>query len=162
MFCRGWFCATQKKKWSRGSWNRDIQKILAEKVKRLNLKNSYLGDEEWQRGAIGYNVSFTQVSGYYFVQTYQLYMDKEVERVFPVAPISSFKSVWKLSSYLVRAKLIRYRGQWDQLNVINPDVKYTQTLLRLTHLQVQQLEKALKSIINLTVMANGWHISSHM
>ena len=82
-------------------------------------------------------------------------MDKEVERVFPVAPISSFKSLWKLSSYLVRAKLIRYRGQWDQLNVINPDVKYTQTLLRLTHLQVQQLEKALKSIINLAVMANA-------
>ena len=32
-------------------------------------------------------------------------MDKEVKKVFPVAPIVSFKSSRKLSSYLVRAKL---------------------------------------------------------
>ena len=32
-------------------------------------------------------------------------MDKEVKKVFPVAPIVSFKSAWKLGSYLVRAKL---------------------------------------------------------
>ena len=32
-------------------------------------------------------------------------MDKEVKKVFPVAPIVSFKNAWKLSSYLVRAKL---------------------------------------------------------
>ena len=32
-------------------------------------------------------------------------MDKEVKKVFSVAPIVSFKSARKLSSYLVRAKL---------------------------------------------------------
>ena len=32
-------------------------------------------------------------------------MDKELKKVFPVAPIVSFKSARKLSSYLVRAKL---------------------------------------------------------
>ena len=32
-------------------------------------------------------------------------MDKEDKKVFPVAPIASFKSAWKLGSYLVGAKL---------------------------------------------------------
>ena len=32
-------------------------------------------------------------------------MDKEVKNVFPIAPIVSFKSIRKLRSYLVRAKL---------------------------------------------------------
>ena len=32
-------------------------------------------------------------------------LDKEIKKVFPVAPIVSFKSAQKLSSYLVRAKL---------------------------------------------------------
>ena len=36
---------------------------------------------------------------------YLLHMDKEVKKVFPVAPIASFKSARKLSSYIVRAKL---------------------------------------------------------
>ena len=58
---------------------------------------------------------------------YLLHMDKEVKKVFPVEPIVSFKSARKLSSYLVtelKLNFIHYRGQWDHLNVTNPDVKY--------------------------------------
>ena len=36
-------------------------------------------------------------------------MDKELKKVFPVAPTVSFKSARKLSSYLVRAKIYPLR-----------------------------------------------------
>ena len=54
-------------------------------------------------------------------------MDKEVKKVFHVAPIVSFKKARKLSSYLVtelKLNFIHYKGQWDYLNVTKPDVKY--------------------------------------
>ena len=54
---------------------------------------------------------------------YLLLIDKEVKKVFHVAPIVSFKSARKLSSLLVELNFIYYRGQWDHLNVTNPDVK---------------------------------------
>ena len=44
-------------------------------------------------------------------------MDKEVKKVFSVAPIVSFKSTWKLSSYLVRAKLYPLQGTVGSLKM---------------------------------------------
>ena len=52
------------------------------------------------------------VSTILYKHFYLLHMDKEVKKLFPVAPMVSFKS------------FIHYRGQWDYLNVTNPDVKY--------------------------------------
>ena len=56
------------------------------------------------------------------VHLYILYLDKEVKKVFSPAPIVSFKSARKLSSYLVRAKLYPLY-QWDPLSVTNLVVK---------------------------------------
>ena len=54
---------------------------------------------------IKYHPLLKSVGTILYKHLYLLHMDKEVKKVFPVAPIVSFKSAQKLSSYLVRAKL---------------------------------------------------------
>ena len=53
---------------------------------------------------ITYHSLLKTVGTILYKHLYLLHMDKEVKKVFPVAPIVSFKSAQKLSSYLVRAK----------------------------------------------------------
>ena len=54
---------------------------------------------------IKYHPLLKSVGTILYKHLYLLHMDKELKKVFPVAPIVSFKSARKLSSYLVRAKL---------------------------------------------------------
>ena len=54
---------------------------------------------------ITYHPLLKSVGTILYKHLYLRHMDKEVKKVFSVAPIVSFKSARKLSSYLVRAKL---------------------------------------------------------
>ena len=84
-------------------------------------------------------------------------MDKELKKVFPVAPIVSFKSARKLSSYLVRAKLYPLQRTVGSFKCNKPrsevciNVTETDTF---TSTATGESFK-LKSIINLTVMTNA-------
>ena len=53
---------------------------------------------------IKYHPLLKSVGTILYKHLYLLHMDKELKKVFPVAPKVSFKSARKLSSYLVRAK----------------------------------------------------------
>ena len=54
---------------------------------------------------ITYHPLLKSVGTILYKHLYLLHVDKEVKKVFPVAPIFSFKSARKLSSYVVRANL---------------------------------------------------------
>ena len=54
---------------------------------------------------IMYHPLLKSVGTILYKHLYLLHMDKQAKKVFPVAPIVSFKIVRKLSSYLIRAKL---------------------------------------------------------
>ena len=54
---------------------------------------------------IMYHPLLKSVGTILYKHLYLLHMDKELKKVFPVAPIVSFKSARKLSSHLVRVKL---------------------------------------------------------
>ena len=76
-----------------------------------------------------------------------LYMDEEVKEVFYLGPMVSFWSAWKVSSYLVRAKLYlleRTVGRCQvRLNVNETDT-FTSTVTKKTY----------KTITNFTAVAN--------
>ena len=63
---------------------------------------------------ITYHPLLKSVGTILYKHLYLLHMDEEVKKVFPVAPIVSFRSPRILSSYLKRAKL--YPLQMSQLN----------------------------------------------
>ena len=54
---------------------------------------------------ITYHLLLKSVGTIFYKHLYLLHMEKEIKKVFPIAPMVSFKSARKLSSYLVRAKL---------------------------------------------------------
>ena len=65
---------------------------------------------------ITYHPLFKSVGTILYKHLYLLQMDKEVKKVFPVAPIVSFKSARKLISYLVRAKLYLLQRTVESFN----------------------------------------------
>ena len=85
------------------------EKIIDREMEKVKFKK-YLFS---RRGAvtkgiplvINYHPLLKSVRTILYKDLYLLNMNKEVKKVFPVAPIVSFKSAWKVSSYLVRAKL---------------------------------------------------------
>ena len=89
-----------------------------------------------------------------------LYMDEEVKEVFYLGPMVSFWSAWKVSSYLVRAKLYlleRTVGSFKcnksrcqvRLNVNETDT-FTSTVTKKTY----------KTITNFTAVANVYLLTS--
>ena len=89
-------------------------------------------------------------------------MDKIVKKLFPVAPIVSFISARKLSSYLVGAKLYPLQRTVGSFKCNKPPCESCINVIQTDTFTIQELEKALKSIIYLTVMTNTWYIFSHV
>ena len=82
-------------------------------------------------------------------------MDKEVKKVFPGAFLVSFNSAWKLRSYLVRTKLYPLQRAVGSFKRNKPRCEVCINIIETdTFTSIATVEKALKSIINLTVTTN--------
>ena len=73
---------------------------------------------------ITYHPFLKSVGTISYKHSYLLHMDKEVKKVFSAAPIVSFKSAQKLSSYLVRAKFYPLQRTVGSFKCNKPIVKY--------------------------------------
>ena len=86
---------------------------------------------------------------------YLLHKDKEVKNVFLVAPIVSFKSVRKLNSYLVRAKLYPLQRRVGSFECNKPRSEVCINVTETDTFTSTGESFKLKSIINLTVMTSA-------
>ena len=90
-----------KRGYSESIINREIGKVKFKK----QVFSSRGGVTKGVPLVITYHPLVKSVSTILYKHLYLLHMDKEIKKVFSVAPIVSFKSARKLNSYLAGAKL---------------------------------------------------------
>ena len=66
-----------------------------------------------------------------------LYMNEGVKKVFQPGPMGSFRSPKNLSRYLLRAKLLQWKGKQDLVNARVTGVRYVSMYLKWEHLAAQ-------------------------
>ena len=84
------------------------ESIIDKEMKKVRFSEQGQKSKKVEKGVpfvVTYHPLLSKLSSIIHRNLYLLYMNQEVKNVFTPRPIVSYRSAWKISSYLVRAKL---------------------------------------------------------